>query len=260
MFATYLNSLPTGSSGAESVFPLVFSLFILLYACYWDIKQRTVSNVIWGVMLLIGVPFVLYRVLSDGAPYAMRVAWSLGVTSVICYLFFRFRLIGGADAKALICIAIVFPTHLRFVILSQHFPIYGTAPELFPFALLTLLYALPPALLIPVYLFFFNLRDLGPQSLLGNLSKAFLGYRLAIDELTKRRNVKLLHIYEERNGSLRTRLSPGGMRLDSSVLRMLREYHKQGKLAGQVWVTPEVPFLMFITCGFVMSTLLGSLF
>ncbi len=255
----YLNSPPTASSGAGSVFPLVFSLFILLYACYWDIKKRTVSNVVWGVMLLIGFPFVLYRILSDGVPYAMRVGYSLGATSAICYLFFRFRLIGGADAKALLCIATIFPTHPRFVILSQHFPIYGTAPELFPFALLTLLYALPLALLIPVYLFFFNLRDLGARGLLRNLGNAVLGYRLPIDELTRRGNVKLLHVYEERNGSLHRRLSPGGVPIDGSAVQMFREYHKQGKMAGQVWVTPEVPFLIFITCGFVTSTFLGRL-
>ena len=255
----YLNSLPTASSGAESVFTLAFSLFVLLYACYWDIKQRTVSNVVWGVMLLIGVPFVLYRVFSDGVPYAMRVGYSLGVTSAICYLFFRFHLIGGADAKSLICIAAIFPAQPSFVILSQHFPIYGTMRELFPFALLTLLYALPLALLIPVYLLFFNLRDLGARGLLRNLGNAVLGYKLPIDELT-RRNVKLLHVYEEMNGSLRRRLSPGGVPIDGSAVQMFREYHKQGKMAGQVWVTPEVPFLIFITCGFVTSTFLGRLF
>jgi len=147
-----------------------------------------------------------------------------------------------------------------FAILSQHFPVYGSAPEVFPFALLTLLYALVPALLIPVYLFFFNLRDLGAKGLLRNLGNAVLGYRLPIDELTTRRNVKLLHVYEERNGSLRRRVSPGGMPIDGSAVQMFREYHKEGKMTGQVWVTPEVPFLIFITYGFVTSTFLGRLF
>lgn len=256
----YLNSLPTASSGAESVFPLVFSLFILLYACYWDIKERTVSNVVWGVMLLSGFPFVLYRILSDGVPYAMRVGYSLGVTSAICYPFFRFRLIGGADAKALICIAAIFPTHPQFAILSQQFPMYSGVPEAFPLAMLTMLYGSLLAILVPIFLFFRNLQKLGIRAVLSNLGKAFLGYRVPVDQLAGRRNVKLLHVYEESNGSVRRRFNPGGMPVDDSTLETLRRYHKQGQIPAEAWVTLDLPFLVFITCGFVISTLLGGLF
>lgn len=124
-----------------------------------------------------------------------------------------------------------------------------------PSKIVDTLLALPLALLIPAYLFFFNLRDLGTRGLLRNLDNDVLGYKVPIDELTKRRNVKL-HVYKERNGSLRRRLSLGGVLIDGSAVQMLREYHRQGKMGSHVWVTPEVPFLIFITCGFVTSTFL----
>lgn len=208
-------------------------------------------------MLLVGSPFVLYRILSDGAPYVIRAAWSVGVTSALCYLFFRFHLFGGADAKALICIAAIFPTHPQFAILSQQFPVYGSAPEAFPLAMLTILYGSLLALLVPTFLFFRNLQKLGVRGVLSNLGKAFLGYRVPLGQLAACRNVKLLHVYEKNNGNVHRRFRPGGMRVDDTTLEMLRRYHKQRQIPGEVWVTLDLPFLVFITCGFVATAFLG---
>ena len=253
----YLNSLPTASLGAGDILALAFSLLFLAYACYRDIKQRTVPNKVWLLMLLVGFPFVLYRILSDGTPYVTHAAWSLGVTYALCYLFFRFHLFGGADAKSLICIAAIFPTHPQFGILSQQFPIYGGAPEAFPLAMLTILYGSLLALLVPTFLFFRNLQKLGVRGVLGNLGKSFLGYRVPLGQLAACRNVKLLHVYEENNGSVRRRFSPGGMRVDGLTIEMLRRYHKQGQIQEEVWVTLDLPFLVFITCGFVAAAFVG---
>jgi len=239
------------------IYFIVFSLLVLAYACYRDVKQRTVPNKVWLLMLLVGSPFVLYRALSDGAPYVTRAAWSLGVTSALCYLFFRFHLFGGADAKSLISIAVIFPTHPQFVILSQQFPIYGSAPEAFPLAMLVILYGSLLALLVPVFLFFRNLQKLGAGGVLSNLSKAFLGYRVPLSQLAACRNVKLLHAYEENNESVHRRFRPGGIRIDDSTVQMLRRYHKQGQIPGEVWVTLDLPFLVFITCGFVAAAFVG---
>jgi len=261
--ATLAIILGTGLVAAQPAADIVavaFSLLVLVYASYRDIKQRTVPNKVWLLMLLVGVSFVLYYILSIGVPYIIRVAWSLGVTSALCYLFYRFHLFGGADAKSLISIALLFPTHPQFAILSLQFPIYGGLPQAFPLAMLTMLYGSFLALLVPIFLFFRNLQKLGIRAVLSNLGMAFLGYRVPVDQLAGRRNVKLLHVYEESNGSIRRRFNPGGMPVDDSTLETLRRYHKQGKIPGEVWVTPEVPFLFFITCGFVMSTFLGGLF
>ncbi len=245
---------------AVDIFAVAFSLLILAYASYRDIKQRTVPNKVWLLMLLVGFPFVLYYILNNGAPYIIRFAWSLGVTSILCYLFYRFHLIGGADVKALISIAAIFPTHPQFAILSQQFPIYGNTPEAFPLAMLTIFYGALLAFLVPIFLFFRNLQKLGVRAVLRNLGKAFLGYRVPLDQLATRRNVKLLYVYEENNGSVRRRFNPGGMLVDDSTLETLRRYHKQGQIPGEVWVTLDLPFLVFITCGFVISTFLGMLF
>ena len=243
---------------AADMFAVVFALLILAYASYRDIKQRTVPNKVWLLMLLLGLPFVGYYIFSDGAPYIISVAWSLGVTVPLCYLLFRFHLFGGADAKSLICIAVIFPTHPQFTILYQQFPIYGGALEAFPLAILTIFYGVLLAFLVPIFLFFRNLQKLGIRAGLSNLGKGFLGYKVSLDQLAMRRNIKLLHVYEENNRSVRRRFNPGGMPVDDSTLETLRKYHKQGKIPGEVWVTPDLPFLIFITCGLVMSIFLGG--
>ena len=245
---------------AANIFAVTFSLVVLAYASYRDIKQRTVPNKVWLLMLLAGFSFLLYYALSIGAPYITRTAWSLGVTSIFGYLLFRFHLMGGADAKSLISIALLFPAHPQFAVLSLQFPIYSGLPDAFPLAILTVLYGSFLALLVPIFLFFRNLQKLGIRAVLSNLGKAFLGYRVPVDQLATRRNVKLLHVYEENNGNVRRRFSPGGMPVDDSTLETLRRYHKQGQIPGEVWVTFDLPFLVFITGGFVMSAFLGGLF
>lgn len=274
------------------ILKVALSLLVLAYASYRDIKQRTVPNKIWLLMLPVGFPFVLYDILSNGATDILRVLLSLGITSALCYLFFRLHLFGGADAKCLICIALIFPVHPQFVVFTQRFPVYGNVPEAFPLAMLTIIYGALLAFLVPVFLFLRNLQKLAGsavlsivdtvsrrsgllaflslinrslhnlgklsiKAVLADLGKSFLGYRVSIDQIAKRNNVKLMHIYEENNGKVSRRFSFGGIRVDDSTLETLRRYHKQGQIPDELWVTPDLPFVLFITCGFVIAAFLG---
>ena len=209
-------------------------------------------------MLLVGLSFVLYDILTSGTPDILRVAWSFGITSALCYLFYRFGLFGGADAKSLICIAVIFPVHPQFTILSQQFPIYGGGPAVFPPAVAGILYGSFLALVVPIFLLFHNLRKSGIKAVLSSTGRAFLGYRVPLDQLAACRNVKLMDVYQESNGSVRRRFSLGGIRVDAASLEMLQRYHREGQIREEVWVTLDLPFLVFITCGFVIATFLGQ--
>jgi len=248
------------------IFSVIFCTHILIYACYSDVKKRSVTNKLWGLMIAAGIPVVTYNMFISGMPFFIRFIYSLSFTFVLSYLFFRLNIFGGADAKCLIAISVLIPVHPGFTLLSYHFPInfnssLMTAP--FPFAITTLFNAAIVSLIAPLSIFFYNVLHLRREELRKNIRLAFIGYKLHIDALTdakqKNKHIRLVHSYEEKKGNVERRHSFGGVEIDNDVVEMLRDYHKQGKLDEKVWVTPELPFMLFITAGFFISLFYGNL-
>ena len=240
------------------IFRVVFALLILAYACYSDIRKRSVSNIVWLVMAGVGIAFAGYGAVVQGMSFLFPLICSATITGALSYLFFRLGFLGAADAKALICIILLFPTQPGFIIFSNNFPLFDVSmPVVFPFALTVLLNAAVLALAVPISLFFRNLHNLGLKEFMRNPAMCFVAYRVNIDGLRSDRFARLTHTYEEIDGHLTRRYSLGGITLNSATLQRLKAYHREGKVAAEVWVTPELPFILFIALGFMACCLLG---
>ncbi len=239
-----------------AILSVIFCTLILIYACYSDLKRRSVTNYLWALMIAVGIPLAVYNIILHGTTLLVNFIFSVLFTSSLSYLLFRLHLFGGADAKSLICISLLIPTHPGFNLLSYHFPI-----ELFPFAISTLLNAAILSLIVPFSLFFYNLLNLRQNGLRRNLRFAFLGYKLPINALTdvKHRHIRLVHSYEEEEENLERRFSFDGIEINKEVAERLKNYSGQGKIGKEVWVTPELPFMLFITSGFFVSLFYGNL-
>jgi len=218
-----------------------FCAAILIYACYSDIKRRRVSNWVWILMIGVGAPLSIYRLLVRGLPFLLTLSSSILFTFILSYLFFRLQLFGGADAKCLICLSILIPEQ-------------PLAQYPFPFALTTLLNAALFSLVTPVSLFVYNLLKLSPEELRANIRLAFIGYRLAPERLGEVKHIRLLHLYEEDGGELNRDFVFGGAEIGEDVVKKLIAHGVR-----EVWVTPELPFMLFITAGFFTSLLYGNL-
>ncbi len=240
------------------IYRVVFALLILTYACYSDIRKRSVSNIVWLVMAGVGIAFAGYYTLVQGMSFLIPLIFFATFTGAASYIFFRLGLFGAADAKALICIAILFPTQPRFTILSHSFPLFdASVAVVFPFALIVLLNASVLALAVPIFLFLRNLHSLGLREFTRNAAMCFVAYRVNIGGLRSDRFARLTHIYEETDGHLTRRYSLGGTPLNSDTVQRLKAYHREEKVAAEVWVTPELPFILFIALGFLACCLLG---
>jgi len=240
------------------IYRVVFALLILAYACYSDIRKRSVSNIVWLVMAGVGIAFAGYGAIVQGMSFSIPLLFSATITGAVSYIFFRLGLFGAADAKALICIAVLFATQPSFTIFSYQFPLfYASIPVVFPFALIVLLNAAVLALAVPVSLFFRNLHNLGLKGFMRNAAMYFIAYRVNIDGLRSDSFARLTHTYEERDGHLTRRYSLGGIPLNSDTVQRLKAYHREEKVAAEVWMTPELPFILFIALGFLAGCLLG---
>ncbi|MFA7080745.1 MAG: prepilin peptidase, partial [Candidatus Bathyarchaeia archaeon] len=91
------------------VVKIVFSLGILSYASWSDFKTREVSNKVWvfyaPVALLLSLTQLILYNFSQLPLYGL----SFGVTAGISLLLFYSGVFGGADSKALMCIALALP-------------------------------------------------------------------------------------------------------------------------------------------------------
>ena len=238
------------------LFSVGFCAAILFYACYSDLKTRTVTNKLWLLLLAVGLPLALYNWYHSGVPFLITLGYSVGFTFLLAYLFFQLNLFGGADAKALIGIALLIPTNPLFT---------APIPDPFPFAVSSLFNAALISVLVFPLLFFYNVLKLRPAELRAHLGLACIGYKISIDTLAsaKRTFQRLLHAYEleeEKGGDIvTTAFVFGGLELDDDVIEKLRTYHEQGKIEDAVWVTPGLPYMLFITAGFFSALIAGNL-
>ena len=123
-----------------------------------DVKTRRISSGIWiplatlGALLLCWDGLVAARAGGHAwtHEFLIPVAISLGFVVPIAYLFWWFGGFGGADAKALMVLALLFPTFPRYAVGDWTIPLTTTAVGTFSFTILT--NAVLVGLAIPVLL------------------------------------------------------------------------------------------------------------
>jgi archaeal preflagellin peptidase FlaK len=234
------------------------------YASVLDIRERRVPFRTWYPMLAAGLPFTaLFYVLiiSEGDFRAALFFLLLTLLfSSIFYLFARFGLFGGADAWALIFLAVLIPA-FPFI------PLAGVPPLMyFPFSVLV--NAVVLNLVTPLGIFIFNKRA-------GNSAPfpySFLGFPVDGDRITESYGFVMEDITEE-DGKIHRRflgigeslkgMAGGGsrvytvaMRREPSAYTRERELYRR---AGMVWISYGVPFIVPITAGFFTALLFGDI-
>ncbi len=224
-------------------------LGIVFFDIFWERKgiiEDGLNILPLALYVVVGVTLAyLFINLSDETLF-----WQMTdvlIRFVIIILLYQLDIIkGGADAKALIALSVMFPVYPMIAPL----PLIPVSSELFmlifPFSLLVLFNAAILSLVVPLGLFFYNLAkgDL-------KLPAMLMGYRIDIGE-AKRKFVWPMERVQ--NGKLRFVYFPSE---DKGSQNTLEELEALG--VKRIWATPKVPFLIFITAGVVMSAIVGNL-
>ena len=106
-------SLVFGVASGPDLLRLV-AVPVLGWAALRDVRTRRVPNRAWLPLVVAGVVALAWdAVLVAGGRawplFAVRVGLSLGLVAPLGYLFWRLGGFGGADAKAVMTLALVFP-------------------------------------------------------------------------------------------------------------------------------------------------------
>jgi preflagellin peptidase FlaK len=233
---------------AFSLLRLCIGSCLLGYGSYSDVRTREVSDVLWLVMIVSGIFFASVE-LFMGSLTPFQVFKSLLVGGIFAFLLFILNF-GGADVKAIISISFLFPNFPFLSAVHLLLPMMGVPPlDIFVLSMLT--NSLLIALLAPISLFFYNLgkRDVSPLM--------FLGYKVEIPALKRKKNFKLMHEIEEKGSEIKRRYIWGGIEPTEKALSRLGDLERDKKIK-EVWVTPELPFIVYLTAGFFTAAFYGD--
>ena len=256
------------------------SLAFLLYASISDYKTREVSNSVWILFAPIGFALTFTEVYAftpnpmvlDGMSFNPLFLYgiSFGLTSAFAVLLFYAGGFGGADAKALMCLAIAVPFYPEnaFAPLSgENSPI---SMILFPVSVFSnaVLFAAATA----VYLFLRNMfwrlgsgnelfgKNYVNQSLGRKILVLITGYKVSVDKLKEKWHMYPMEdIEQSANGTAKRKLLviPRDEGRNETVERLAKAV-EEGKIKRSIWATPGLPMLIFITIGLIISLFFGD--
>jgi len=152
------------------------------WAAYRDIRTRRVPNETWVPLALLGLALLAWDawLIRDATAFtqqafAVRVAASLGIVAPLGYVFWRLGGFGGADAKAVMTLAVLFPAYPVYFLPWDAWP--AVRATLGVFSLTVLSNTVVLGLLYPVVLAARN-------ALRGRVAPAmFIGRPVAVEQI-----------------------------------------------------------------------------
>ena len=252
---------------------IAISLAFLLFASWSDYKTREVTNRVWIVYAPIAIALSITELIFYKSALLSIFGLSIGITVVIAFILFYSAGFGGADSKALMCIAFALPfapTALFTPILAS-----GVSPisqNIFPITILSnsVLVAAFSAIALLLYNLFCRVKTGKKlfENTLANESawKKFLvlvtGYQVSVAKLKAKWHIYPLEDIAEENGAATLNrklvIVPKDEGRDEIVTR-LSEAVDAGKIGANVWATPGLPMLIFVTIGLIIALLLGDI-
>ncbi len=228
---------------------LIPILFLLVEAFVerpplYDEGKRNILVFVWFLIPIFILLFMFYTIEID------LLFWSLiSILVMMClaFIFYYFAILyGGADAKAVLTLAILIPRYPYLPGITN----YGVSAGmislmeiLFPFTLVILLNASLILLVLPIIYTIMNLSK-------GDISfpAMIFGYKKSLDEISDYFVWPMEYLEQ---GEIKIRLMPRGIEED-----------QLGKLSNigrkRIWVTPKIPFLVPLCIGFVLSFVIGN--
>jgi len=249
--------------------PLRFSVCLLFLsaASISDIKTREVPNFIWLLFAPVGSILTLISLALNNWNLSLMTLCGLSIVIIVglSFTLFYLGLFGGADAKALICLAFSMPVYPNLEVIGLPLKSYSLKFLILP-PLSTFNNAVLMASLLIFIITLKNLVDLikNGMKIFEGLERekittkilAFItGFRVEACKIrTKKHHYIILEEFNrEEDGSIRRNLK---------IFQRIRDEKGENipeEINGKIWVTIGLPFLVFITIGFTLAILMGDL-
>lgn len=237
---------------------VLFSVTMLGYTSWNDLKTREVSELTWVVFGALGLALDLYEVAAGRVPPLALVS-AVFFSTCLSFALFYFGLFGGADFFAFIALTVLHPMPPRLIK-----PALGVVSVIYPLTVFSnsALAGASSAL----FLLAGNLLEAArgmplfegheTESPWRKLVVLFSGMRVRLDAV---RGPPFQYPHEipvgEEGAARRFVLMPKIMD-DEEAVEVFRRLRRAG--VTEVWVSHTLPFLVFIALGYLAALLLGD--
>lgn len=244
---------------------IVLSLIFLGYASWSDIKTREVSNKTWFFYGPLGFSLTLLDSFLHGNSDWLLFGISITVTWSLAISLFYLGAFGGADAKAFMCIALAFPTYPEKFLQIQ----YMSGHPILPLTVFTNSIFL--AALSSIYMLLHNLLwrlRTGSKLFEGMENESFwrktltilCGYKVSLEKLKGKNFYFPMEDVKEKDGIMKHFLVVFPKDEDrNEILDRLSLAVENERISSQIWASPGLPMLVFITGGFLVAVFFGDL-
>lgn len=250
---------------------VVVTAAFLIYASWRDYKVREVSNRVWVIYAPVALALSLAELLLYDSSKLPFFGISVGLTIGLAFLLFYSGGFGGADSKALMCIAVALPFAPE--ILSTPTLIGGLSPiSQFMFPLTIFSNAVLFAAASGIYMILRNFvwhKKVNKKMFTGTLAdepvwKKMLvlitGYKVTVAKLKAKWHVfPMEDVADDGANGLERKLVvvPRDEGRDNIVERLSGAVDA-GKIDAYVWATPGLPMLVFMTLGLIVALAFGD--
>ena len=246
-------------------------LIFLLYASWSDYKSREVSDNVWLVLAPLSFALTYTELFLYEPSQLIAYGACFGLTAAFALVLYYSGGFGGADAKALMCLALAlpfYPENLLTPLTGQPSPI---STSFFPITVFTnsVLFAALTAIAILLYNVSSRFRtrqplferDLNKESVGKKILVLITGYKVSINKLKEKWHVYPMEDVEENaEGSFKTKLvilpKDEGR---NEIVERLDKAIEAGRIRDKVWATPGLPMLIFVTAGLIVALFAGDI-
>lgn len=227
---------------------IFLSLAFLAVASVYDLKTREVPNKIWIVFIPFSIIATIVYTLANPNQFYLTLA-SITITTLIAVVIFYAGLYGGADAKALITLALTHPTQSNSSFILPILPLTA-----FNNSLVLMVLTLPISLFRNLYWKIKNHQPLFKELDREPTWKKAAALILCIK--TSKSKIKPYHIITER-----IEIKDGETKRTLKIFQKVREEDTivDNTIPEYAFVAYSLPVLPFLTLGYILTITTGDL-
>ena len=249
---------------------IALASIFFLYASWSDYKTREVSNTVWILFAPLAFTATFLELLFYDSTLLYLYGLCFALTSVFAITLFYLGGFGGADAKALICLALTLPFYPEKLLTPLSGEISIISQNFLPFTVFSNSVIIAAA--TAIYIFIRNIvwhkksgtslfeENHQKESFWRKLLVLITGYKVPIKKLKEKWHYYPLEDVEEKSeNELQRKLivMPNEEEREAVVERLAKAI-ENGKIQDMVWASPGLPMLIFITAGLITALLFGD--